>query len=286
MANFNKFRTQFSTIYKQISRFPLGKYVTPTWKDFNQSLESVFLPVPKLNFLMNSLVMYSMVMTKGGAIMEKQIDFIKKVFGKKIAKIILMEDLVGSPMVTNKKYLSSHNRIHQAYHLARYESETGNKIKKNKVIVEWGAGYGNMVVVIKRLVAMPLTYVCIDTPLFISLQWLYLSSIFGIDKINVISSTDQKIIKNKINLIPVSLLEKIDLKCDLFITNWALSESSRISQNLVRDQKWFGAKHLLVGYQSNCQAFEQAEGVGKMVEVAGGKVEEIDLLPSNFYAFK
>jgi len=249
-------------------------------------MESTFLPLPPFNFLMNSLVMYSMVMTKGGRLMDKQIAFIEKTFGKKLIKEVLKEDLVGTPMVINKKYLSSHNRIHQLYHLARYETETGNRISDNKTIVEWGGGYGNMIAVIKRLITKPVTCICIDTPLFLCLQWLYLSSIFGSSKVNLISKPGQPILRNKINLIPVSLLEKNPFKCDLFISNWALSESSDTSQKLVAKKKWFGAKHLLVGYQDNCRAFEQAKGVGKMVEEAGGIVEEINLLPSNYYGFK
>lgn len=283
---FLKLRVNYSNLYRQISKYSVKKYVTPTWADFNQKMESVLLPLPPLNFLTNSLIMYSMVMTKGGKLMDKQIDFIEKTYGKKTTKIVLEEDLVGSPMVVNRKYLTSHNRVHQLYHLARYERSTKDKVSGHRVIAEWGAGYGNMVVVVKRLVKHPLTYISIDTPLFLCLQWLYLSTIFGPDKVNLITLPNQKIVKNKINLVPVSLLEKTNLSCDLFITNWALSESSKTSQDFVARKKWFGAKHLLIGYQEKCEAFEQAEGVGKMVEESGGVIEDLKIIPANYYAFK
>lgn len=283
---FERLKFQFLSIFKLVSKYSVNRYLTPTWNDFNHKMENIFLPIPPFNFLSKSLMMYSMIMTKGGKLMAHQLDFIEKIFGRKIAKKVLKEDLVGCPIVIDKKYLSSPNRIHQLYHLAMYQSETGNLIANHRTFTEWGAGYGNMVVVIKRLINKPITYICVDTPLFTAIQWLYLSTIFGQDQVQVITEPGQKISHHKINLIPVSLISKISFSCDFFISNWALSESSQVSQKLVSKLKWFGAKHLLLGYQEKCDAFKGSEEIGIMVQKSGGFVEEIDILPSNYYGFK
>ena len=260
--------------------------MTPTWNDFNLKIAAIFLPLPPFDFLSKPLLMYSMVMAKGGNLMAQELRHIEKTFPRKIIKRVLKEDPVGCPIVINREYLTSSNRIHQLYHLARYESDTGSHIAENRVIAEWGGGYGNMVVIVKRLIFKPVTYICIDTPLFVAIQWLYLSTIFGPDEVNLIFRPGQKIKPQKINLLPVSLLTKIFFKCDLFISNWALSESSVISQKLVDRRKWFGAKHLLLGFQGKCDAFKKSERVGQMVQRSGGFTEEINLLPSNYYGFK
>ncbi len=285
--NFTKLAVLYESKYRQSSKYPLGKYVTQTWTDFNNRMKTALLPVPKFNFLNDPFIIFSMFMTKGGRLMKDQLAYIEKAFGKKTCKDVLEEDAVGEPLIMNKKYLTSHNRVNMLYHLARFQKTTGKKISNFNSIVEWGSGYGGLVAIIKRLRSpKPLTYVCIDTPLILCLQWLYLGSIFGPKNVVVLFKPNDKIVKNKINLIPVSLLKKISFKTELFISTWALSESSKKSHETVAAVKWFGAKHILIGYQKNSSAFEGPERVGKLVTLSQGKIEPVGLFPNNYYAFK
>lgn len=284
--NFSVLAGSYKNMYLLANKYPFSKYVTGTWSDFNQKMKAALLPKPKFNFLNNPFIIYSMYMTKGGRLMKNELAYLEKKYSVKFLKQTLKEDIVGSPLIMNRKYLTSHNRINMLYHLARFENSTSVKISRFRTITEWGSGFGGMVAVIKRFINKPVTYICIDTPLIVCLQWLYLGSIFGLKSVKLITNPKDKIEKNKINLIPVSLASKFKYRSDLFISTWALSESSKSSHNLVRDKKWFGAKHLLIGYQRNCDFFEGPERVGKFAVESGAKIEPVSLFPDNYYAFK
>ena len=67
---------------------------------------------------------------------------VKLIYNENIVKSILKESSIGMPFITNLRYATSENTIHQIYHISKYYSETGKDILKAKTIVEWGGGYG------------------------------------------------------------------------------------------------------------------------------------------------
>lgn len=105
----------------------------------------------------------------------------------------------------NSKYLTSHNTVHHLYHLAYYQEKTGIDFRKINTVVEWGGGYGNLAKIFKRLVKKDNTYVIFDVPLLSCIEWLYLATIFGKGKVNVLTTSKGKIQKGKFNLIPSSV---------------------------------------------------------------------------------
>ena len=119
------------------------------------------------------------------------------------------------------------------YHIAKYEDVTGNKIDSMNTILEWGGGYGNMAKILSRLSGQK-TYILVDSPTILTLQWLYLSSVFSPDSVNVITSDNKEIVKGKFNLVPTSCIEILDhINIDMFISTWALSESAQAAKDFV-----------------------------------------------------
>ncbi len=76
----------------------------------------------------------------------------------------------------------SMNLIHQAYHLAQWESATGKRIEQLDTIVEFGGGYGAMALLCKRM-GFDGKYVIYDLPEFSLLQEYYLSQFGMLDKV-------------------------------------------------------------------------------------------------------
>ncbi len=140
-----------------------------------------------------------------------------------------MEDYVGNPLLLNVTYLTSHNSIHHLYHIIRFLRKTKLKLKGIKTIIEWGGGYGNLAKIFGRLAEENKTYIIIDLPLMCCIQWIYLTTILGENKVNLIQNSDEKIAVGKINLLPVCFIDKYELKGDLFVSTWALTESSKYS---------------------------------------------------------
>ena len=118
------------------------------------------------------------------------------------------------------------------------------------------------------------------------LQWLYLSTVIGRDNVNLITSLNMSICKNKINLIPVVFRGSYKkIKADLFISTWALSESGKGAQDFVIDNGWFKTKHMLLTYAKNSLAIPDSERLAPFVRKYGAKVEYDKFLPGNFYGF-
>lgn len=283
--NFERLKRNFVDYYTKLQRYDITNFTTPLWKEFNKRLKKVFLPRPPFNFLQDPTIMVTMFATAGGKWLNEELQLLKKSFSKKELEFLLEEDYVGEPLILNKEFLTSHNSIDHLYHLAKYQTVTGIDLKKIKTIVEWGAGYGNMIKILRRLKSGKGTYILIDTPLFSCLQWLYLSTILGESTINLLADPSQTVKTNKINIIPLSILPFIRVEADLFISTWALSESSIFSQDYVNNHNWFGAEHLLLAYQENPTGFDDPVRVGKLASKMGARILDIEFLSGNHYAF-
>jgi len=285
--SFNKLKRSFSKKYSNIKKYTHDQFTTPLWDNFNRKIEKAFLPFPPFSFIRDPVIMDTMFVNAGGNWLKKQQKYLKKRLSEKKLEYFLREDLVGEPFLINSKYLTSHNSVHHLYHIMKFLDVTNCEFKKLNSIVEWGGGYGNLAKIFKRLKNKPITYVIIDTPMFSCLQWLYLSSIFGEKQTNLISESGLSIEPEKINLLPISFVKEHKLNSDLFISTWALSESSRYSQDFVINQKWFNAKNLLIAYQdSDDEHLPDADRIGKIGQEMGGIIEDIKFIPGNHYLFK
>lgn len=274
----------FEKNYNKLNNFNIDSFTTPLWKKFNSRVEKSLLPIPPFSFLNDPTIMLSMFATAGGSWMRKELNFLEEKMGRGKLKEILKEDYVGDPLLLNYSYLTSHTAIHHLYCFIKFITATNAKLDNLNTIVEWGGGYGSLVRLLKRLKPKT-TYIIIDTPLFSCLQWLYLSTIFGEKEVNLLTSPKDKIIKNKINLLSLSFLKNVKIEADLFISTWALSESSKYSQDYVLRNNWFNAKRLLLAYQDNPAGLFNPSRVGKLAKEKGAIIEDIEFLLGNHYAF-
>jgi len=286
MIAFNALRNNFSNICNELKKYSIVQFTTPIWENYNAKLEKVFLPYPPFSFLRDPTIMRTMFVAAGGKWLRKEAAFLKKKISKDKLKFLLQEDYVGDPFLLNSTYLTSHNSIHHLYHFIRFLDKTKYNLSQINTIVEWGGGYGNMAKIFKRLKCTPSTYVIIDTPLFSSIQWLYLATILGEESVNLLQNPKDAIHAEKINLIPVYFVNRHKINADLFISTWALSESSKYSQDYVVTHEWFNAKYILLAYQDNRNDLPDAERVGKIAADIGAVIEDIEFLPGSHYAFR
>ncbi len=129
------------------------------------------------------------------------------------------------------------------------------------------------------------TYIIVDTPLFSTLQWLYLGTCLDPTDIRFVDSGAKGIEEGKINIMPLTALE-IPVSVECFVSTWALSESTRYAQERVVVGDWFGAPHLLLGYQRQVAQFPDAEWVGVAAEAAGATIEDCGFSQRDRYAFR
>lgn len=277
-------RGQFSMQYERVRNLDDPFLVTPFWESLNQKLEKALLPFPSWNFLQQPTISQSMVITRGGLLMDVEIEKLKKIYGTEMKRIV-RENALGSPLLAAPCILSSHNNIHHAYHIARWCEVSNKDLRLISSVIEWGGGYGNFAKIFLRQSSQT-TYTIIDTPLMCCLQWFYLSIVLPDSTINLVSAPNQQLITNGINIIPIGLIADVPLKCELFISTWALSESSDYAQDFVIGKNWFNAKYLLLAYQEASDAIPFGSRLGELAKRAGARIIPIPFVKKSSYAFR
>lgn len=285
--NFNELKKKFIAKYKKIEKEKEDKHVIAAWNEKNKRLVQAFLPYPPFDFLRNPIVLRTMFVVSGGKWISEELRFLEQEISKSRLKQLLEEDPAGGPLLLSAEYMTSHNSIHHLYHLQKFLSQTGFRFSNNQTIVEWGGGYGNFAKIVKRYNSNKnLTYILIDSPIFACIQWLYLTTVLESKNVHIIDNREEKIKKGLINVLPLGYLEFHKIKADLFISTWALSESSKFSQDYVIKHNWFGAKNFLLAFQKRSKSFPYADNIGKLLREKGSTIEEISFLPGNYYGFK
>jgi len=151
IAKYKRLSKEFIRYYGDICINDISKYCMPGWLDYIKKIESFLIPSPSYKFLQTDIFKKTMFVSDKGGWIEKELELLEKKFKSKELRRILKEDSVGKPIISNFKYLTSHNSIHQLYHIIYFEKESKKHIKETNTIVEWGGGYGSMAKVIKRL---------------------------------------------------------------------------------------------------------------------------------------
>ena len=164
-----------------------NNFIHNTWKEFSQDIEKDIIPKVKIDFfhrksLLGTMTGKNYIASHNGFIRE-----IKNQFSNKEIKDLLQEDLIGVPaLLRNCKVhdCTSLSRIVHLYQTSLCQKCTGSLLEVS-VITEWGGGYGGLANVIHKY-NPGITYNIIDIPVSITLQWLYLTSVFGEEAINLI----------------------------------------------------------------------------------------------------
>lgn len=91
---------------------------------------------------------------------------------------VVEEDAWGAPVRLPFLLRTSANRIHHAYHLCRFEDESGLSVRNFGLVVEFGGGYGSMCRVVRKC-GFRGRYVIFDLPLPSAIQVFYISRLLG-----------------------------------------------------------------------------------------------------------
>ena len=201
---------------------------------------------------------------------------------------IIEEDPAGTPKPYKGYRRSSGNRIHQAYHLARFEQETGLSVGKVPLIVEFGGGYGSLCRLVHKL-GFNGQYIIFDLPEFVALQKFYLGSLaMPLIEAKDIASGGRGILCTS-DLSSLGSVTPQEAKTSLFIATWSLSETDIAFREQVMTLPAIDdAGAYLITYQSNFEGVDnprffdawRAKKLGiRWVH------SEISHMPGNFYLF-
>lgn len=234
------FADRFDTVRNCVN----SAYVRADWVERNEQLARDLLPMPPPDFLRHPAIRLQMLM--GERIVPHELPYVR---ARLADDALLAEDAVGAPPtvpVPGTGIRTSPNTVHQLHHLLRYEQATGRRVRDASTVVEWGGGFGSLMRLLVRLHGGEPTCVVIDTPVFSALQWLYLSAVLGEDRVVLHDHGPVRPEPGRVNVVPIGLVDDLDVDSDLFISNWALNESMPAAQRDVVARRFFGAESLLL----------------------------------------
>jgi putative sugar O-methyltransferase len=259
-------------------------FVDPAWSKNIRTVEDYFLKDFDLSFLDHPVINGSMVFTNRKAHAE-QWAYLEQWRNPEVLKKWIGEGASAHLPGARQKLSTAINSAHQLYHLARFERSTGWSVGNAKAVVEFGGGYGNLARVFRNLGNLT-RYAILDLPLFSCIQYVYLSTVFGPDHVRLLDGTRDGIVKRKIHLVPLPLLDSLIVEGDLFLSTWALSESTKKAYSYVKNRNWFGSKNILLAYNDKWKPWDDEE-LKEDLEHQGYKVtvEPISFLPGNHYVF-
>jgi hypothetical protein len=259
-------------------------FVDPAWSKNIHAVEDYFLKDFDLSFLDHPVINGSMVFTNREA-HAKQWAYLEQWRNPGVLKKWIGEGARTHLPGARQMLSTAINSAHQLYHLARYERSTGWSIGDAKTVVEFGGGYGNLARVFCNLGNLT-RYAILDLPLFSCIQYVYLSTLFGTDHVRLMDGAGEGIEERKIQLIPLPFLDRLVVEGDLFLSTWALSESTKQAYSYVKSRNWFGSKNILLAYNDKWKPWDDEE-LKEDLERRGYEVtmEPISFLPGNHYVF-
>jgi hypothetical protein len=207
---------------------------------------------------------------------------------KNIWEGVIHEDPAGDPKPYKGYRRSSGNRIHQTYHLCRFEEETGLPVNRFPMIVEFGGGYGSMCRLAHKLGFKGL-YVIYDLPEFVALQKFYLG-LLGLPLIETddASTAGQGILCTS-NLALLGSVNPQEAQNSLFIATWSLSETDlAFRERIISLPAIRGAAAYLITYQRDFEGVDNPrffDAWRKKMGTVSWLHSEISHMPGNYYLF-
>ena len=221
-----------------------------SWDTWSGKIRKTFKDRVDPGFLSQPLLRFTMVFGGGGAAVQEtsaRINTCIEIFGEQMSRQLLIEDYVGLPTISNAKFLTSANCAHHTSHLAHYTKLTEQNVWDANSVIEWGGGYGSMARIVRRM-NPDITYIIVDLPELLALQYIYLGSLEGTECVHIIQGHNDMISPGKINLVSSDLIlsDQLQIDCRLFITTWALTECPKYMQEFVVNKKFFGAQSIFI----------------------------------------
>lgn len=264
---FHSLATQFADVLDSVRHCTTARYVRADWAQRNAVLERDLLPTPPWDFLRHPAIRFQMFVDE-----HLLADELPYVLDHLDDVGLLAEDPVGAPPtvpVPGHPIETSSNTVHQMYHLLRYQEGAAEQVRDVGTVVEWGGGFGSLTRLLVRLHGNEPTVVLIDTPVFSAVQWLYLSATLGPDRVVLHSRAPVRPVAGAVNIVPIGLVEHLEVSADLFISNWALNESTPAAQRDVAARDWFGAPRLLLAMHAGDPFAETVRSCGAHGELLG-----------------
>jgi len=167
------------------------------------------------------------------------------------------ESNIGHPTLDCRDLPISVNSLGMLYYFARIVEAAG--VGALQTIAEFGGGYGCLCRVFLELLPGPPTYIIIDLPGMLALQYVFLKASSPACKVVPHTAAPLRIVPGSVNLVPVHLAHSVPARPDFFVSTFALSETPwKLQEKLARGGFWGSKSLYLVGQETDTQFWKFA----------------------------
>ena len=212
------------------------------WLNFRTQIQDYVMGPTQKDFLNENLFHITMLRMGITNIQKYETSFLNNSVSKRTLNLLHRfkeSDILTIPKECTE-FSCTANSLGQMFYVARV-FETLEDPETVQTIVEFGGGFGNLAHVFCSILPKT-TYVIFDVPEMLALQHIYLKGSMPDRTINVIINPDQAIEPGSINLIPSAFCQNINLSTDLFISTFALSETSEFMQECIIRKRFYDAQ--------------------------------------------
>ncbi len=223
----------------------LNRFYHPHWLDAKNKIKKIINGSPNAEFVKMSPL--------GGCMLRGGYDNFQRYEKQFLTECICQDTqmLLASAQETN--FLNLPREVPQLNiststlgHLFYIAKVLENVDYKNiNTIIEFGGGYGNLARLFKQILP-DVTIIMFDLPEMIALQALFLRQTLSNISIVVHDVMPAEFVKGAIHLVPVYLMNDLDVDTDLFISTFALSEATDYTQEIVFNKSFFNAKYCYI----------------------------------------
>lgn len=221
----------------------------PVWEKWRQSFRVALEEGLPEAFLNHPVLLHSMVRQGYGQDQLDEENYLRECspFARRTIDSI-RESFAGRPRIDVASRGWSATTLGHAYYLARMIDLLGvGQQTAADVVMEFGGGYGNLCRIFRQSLSNS-TYILVDLPEFLALQLMFLRLSLPSETIKFITGDGDALAEGAINLVPVGSWQRVDIKPDLFLSTFALSESPAPVQRAAVERRFFKARAVyLVG---------------------------------------
>lgn len=227
------------------------------WQDKSSAIaQDIILANPDQSFLMKYPIINHMVRLGISPTSEYEVAYLQNGISTNTKELLAQftETTIGGLPWECHQFNCSINSLEMLFYLAKIlENKNHHSIK---TVIEFGGGFGALARTTK-LVLPDSTYFIIDLPELIALQYFYLKTSLPRSNVIVHKILPDQFEPHAIHLIPVYALSEFNVIADVFVSTFAITETTLAAQNKVLEKKFFDASlSYIVGQLHNNPVWE------------------------------
>ena len=233
-----------------------GDHLHPLWRDSRPAFAELIRNGLPRDFLCHSEVERQFCRKGFGAPQQHELAYLRS-RSPELRDLLsgLAESPIGQPRRECRELDLSANTLGMLYYFARIAERLA--LADLETIVEFGGGYGCLCRVFLELLPRAPTYVIVDLPEMLALQYVFVKSSSVGRSVVAHASAPVEIAPGAVNLVPVSLAEDLRVEPDLFVSTFALTETPRRLQERVARGRFFDSAALyIVGQEVDAELWK------------------------------